>query len=134
MISYKARCTNGVYEHVVTVWVDRRLARMPYAQAGVIEHVDTIDVNGRYKRIDGYTLISYETVAATLTTTGILEISCLCSVSTRNHVTAFLREFYPNIGYYEAKAAFYGNYAIDINTGNHINLATGEILNYKKEA
>ena len=50
MISYKARCTNGVVEHESTIWVDRRLARMPYAQAGVIEHIDTIDVNGRYKR------------------------------------------------------------------------------------
>ena len=135
MTTYKARCINGYRETIRTVTVDRRLSAMPSAQAGIIDHVDTYDNAHHYRgRIPGHTLISYDTIAATLTADGILTVSCLCSVSTRKHVSAFLREFCPSICYQDAKAALNGNYSINIYTGDHIAHDTGEILNPIPEA
>lgn len=134
MTTYKARCINGYYESIRTVTVDRRLATMPSAQAGIIDHVDIYDGKRFICHVPGHTLISYDTIAATLTASGTLTISCLCSVSTRKHVSAFLREYCPEISYQDAKAAYNGNYSIDINTGDHIDTDTGEILNPIPEA
>lgn len=136
-MTYTARCiTGGIYETHETVTVDHRLAAMPYAQAGVIDHIDHIDYTsswrGTYQRRPGHTLMSYSTVAATLTDTGILTVDCLCSASTRRHVSAFLSEYAPGISYQDAKAAHLGGYAIDIHTGDHIDLKTGEVIS--KEA
>ena len=129
MTSYKARCIDGgIYERTVRVTVDRRLKTMPSAQAGIIDHIDDIDANGRYYKRPGITLISYETPAATLSYDGILTISCLCSATTRRHVSAFLREYCPGITYQDAKAAHAGGYSIDITTGDHIDITTGEII------
>ena len=129
MTNYKARCINGYYETIETVTVDRRLAAMPTAQAGILDHVDAINARGRYEKRAGMTLMSYATPAATLTADGILTVSCLCSASTRRHVSAFLREFAPAISYQDAKAAYNGGYSIDIENGDHIDNETGEILN-----
>ena len=120
---YNARCLNGIFERIERVYVDRRLLYMPAAQAGIINHVDTF--NGPRP---GYTLMSYATPAATLSDTGILTVDCLCSASTRRHVSAFLKEFCPHISYYDAKAAYNGGYSIDVNTGDHIDNTTGEVL------
>ena len=135
MTSYKARCIDGgIYERTVTVTVDRRLETMPSAQAGIIYHIDDTDANGRYFRRPGVTLISYETAAATLSYDGILTVDCLCSVTTRRHVSAFLREYCPGITYQDAKAAHAGGYSIDITTGDHIDLKTGEIISKGRRA
>lgn len=134
MTTYKARCIDGYYERIRTVTVDARLKHMPYAQAGIINHVDAYDGHRFTGRIPGHTLISYDTIAATLTASGTLTISCLCSVSTRKHVSAFLREYCPGITYQDAKAAYSGNYSININTGDHIDNDTGEILDPIPEA
>lgn len=130
MKQYTAHCIDGgIFCRDVKVTVDERLERMPSAQAGIINHVDTFDADGHYKRVPGKTLVSYETVAATLTADGILTIDCLCSVTTRKHVSAFLKQFCPAYSYYDAKAAFNGGYMIDVTTGAHISIETGEILN-----
>jgi len=135
MKKYTAHCIDGgIFERDVIVTVDEKLEHMPYAQAGIINHVDKIDANGRYYKVPGKTLISYETVAATLTYDGILTIDCLCSVSTRKHVSAFLKQFCPAYHYYDAKAALNGGYSIDITTGAHIDNETGEITNIEHVA
>ena len=133
MTTYKARCIDGYFEHIRTVTVDRRLSTMPSAQAGIIDHIDAVNALGRYEKRPGVTLMSYATPAATLTAGGILTIDCMCSASTRRHVSAFLREFAPAISYHDAKAAHLGGYSIDIHTGDHIDLETGEILNANRE-
>lgn len=96
MTTYKARCIDGgIYEYIRIVTVDHRLQTMPSAQAGVIDHIDGTDARGRYQRREGWTLMSYATPAATLTASGLLTVDCLCSTSTRRHVSAFLREYAP---------------------------------------
>ena len=127
--TYKARCIDGgIYKYIRTVTVDRRLQTMPSAQAGILDHIDGTDASGRYQRREGWTLMSYATPAATLTASGLLTVDCLCSASTRRHVSAFLREYAPGITYQAAKAAHLGGYSIDIHTGDHINTETGEII------
>ena len=118
MKKFVAHEINGYWAQDVDVWVDRRLTAMPYAQAGVILR-------------DGKAiLMSYSTEAATLDTVdGWLSIDCLCSATTRRHVSAFLREYCPGVSYYDAKAAFNGKYAINVYTGDHMDRKTGEILN-----
>lgn len=133
MTQYKARCIDGYYEHIRTVIVDRRLSNMPSAQAGIVNHIDAIDANGRYEKRPGYTLMSYATPAAILTASGLLTVDCLCSTTTRRHVSAFLRELCPGISYQDAKAAYEGGYSIDINTGDHMDNRTGEIINAATE-
>ena len=129
MKQYTAHCIDGgIFCRDVKVTVDERLEHMPYAQAGIINHVDKVNADGRYYRVPGHTLISYETVAATLNYDGILTINCLCSVTTRNHVAAFLKQFCPNVSYYDAKRAFNGNYSIDVTTFDGIDNDTGEII------
>lgn len=127
--TYKARCIDGgIYEYIREITVDRKLSAMPYAQAGIIDHIDGTDARGRYQRREGWTLMSYATPAATLTAAGLLTVDCLCSNSTRRHVSAFLREFAPGVSYQQAKAAHLGGYSIDIHTGDHVNTETGEII------
>lgn len=118
MMKFVAHEINGCWAGDIDVWVDHRLETMPYAQAGVILR------NGKV------ILMSYSTEAATLDTIeGWLTIDCLCSATTRRHVSAFLREYCPAVSYYDAKAAFAGGYAINVYTGEQMDRATGEILN-----
>lgn len=118
MKKYVAHEINGYWKYDVDVWVDRRLKAMPYAQAGVI------------LRDGKVILMSYSTEAATLDAVeGWLTIDCLCSVTTRRHVAAFLREYCPGVTYQDAKAAMAGGYAINVYTGEHMDRKTGEILN-----
>lgn len=133
--TYKARCIyGGMFERIIPVTVDRRLQTMPAAQAGIIDGIIMYDqITHRAHKAPGVTLMSYATPAATLTAGGILTIDCLCSASTRRHVSAFLREFAPAISYQDAKAAHIGGYSIDITTGDHIDRETGEIINANRE-
>ena len=88
----------------ITVICDRALDRLPYAQAGV-------NVNGK-----SVILVSYNTVAADIEK-GFLTVSCLCSNTTRRHVSAFLKEYAPRLSYYDAKRAFLAGKPINIETG-----------------
>ena len=86
---------------------DRPLARLPYAQAGV-------DV-----KPDGVALFSYSTCAAEIHGCA-LYVTCLCSNTTRRHVSAFVREYAPALTYADAKRAFLAGKPIDIRTGEII--------------
>lgn len=90
MTSYK--CVTGSYiQSHYKVWVNKRLKYAPYAQAGVLEK-DGLRV-----------LISYITPVL-IEKDGILYCTGLYSNTTRRHISAFLREYYPNISYYDIKA------------------------------
>lgn len=118
MKKFVAHEINGYWARDIDVWVDRKLSTMPYAQAGVV------------LRDGKAVLMSYSTEAATLNTVeGWLTIDCMCSATTRRHVSAFLKEYCPAVSYYDAKAAFNGKYAINVYTGDHMDRETGEILN-----
>jgi len=95
---------NEFSARVHTVICDRALDRMPYAQAGV---------NARGGAV---ILVSYDTVAADIEN-GFLTVSCLCSVTTRKHVSAFLKEYAPRLSYCDAKRAFQASKPINIETG-----------------
>lgn len=85
------------------------LKAMPYAQA----HVRVYD--------DEIFLFSYTTLVAEITTDKVgekwLRINGLYSMTTRKHISAFLREYCPSIGYSTAKKAYEQNFVINIDTG-----------------
>lgn len=105
MYTKEIRVDNGWGYTCKTVNYDRKLKYCPYGSAGV---------NIGYKHLY---LISYETCAASLDDDGWLECSCIYRQTTANHIRAFLKEYAPNISYLDMKAAFNGNYAINIHTG-----------------
>lgn len=89
----------------------KKLLYMPYAQA----HVE-IDKNGNTY------LFSYRTLVCTITKDGWLSCTGTYSQTTRKHIGAFMREYvhYPNGtygNYHEAKAAYEGQYRINVLTG-----------------
>ena len=88
----------------------KKLAKMPYAQA----HVE-IDDEGNA------TLISYTTPVCSLTHDGWLSVAGLYSMTTRKHIGAFMQE-YANQSYQTAKACYYGEY--------DLNLFTGEVISH----
>ena len=106
MKKYSVR-VNEFSSRTHTMICDRALDRMPYAQAGVNL------VNG------SIVLWSYETLAAEIHGKA-LYVTCLCSVSTRKHVSAFLKEYAPRLSYYDAKRAFQAGRPVDIETGEFV--------------
>ena len=91
----------------------RKLIAMPYAQA----HVE-ID-NDRNTH-----LFSYVTLVATITHDGWLTVYGLHSMTTRKHISAFIKEYGGGVlKYDDAKAAYEGNYRINIYTGEIEELA-----------
>lgn len=87
----------------------RSLKRMPYAQAKVRDYADI----GRDMRV----LQSYSTDVI-IVERGIMECTGLYSMTTRKHISAFLREYYPNISFYDVKEiAGRDDMRIDTTTG-----------------
>lgn len=89
----------------------KKLTRMPYAQA----HVEIDDQGNIY-------LFSYVTLVASLDKDGWLEIYGLYSMTTRHHISAFMREYveYPNREcgeYCQAKRLYEQNIRLNIYTG-----------------
>ena len=85
----------------------KKLTAMPYAQA----HVE-ID-NGH-----NIHLFSYVTLVATITNEGWLSVFGLHSMTTRKHISAFIKEYTNGVlNYASAKAAYEDNYRINIYTG-----------------
>ena len=85
----------------------KKLTAMPYAQA----HVE-IDNQGNKN------LFSYVTLVATITDDGWLSVFGLHSMTTRKHISAFVKEYTNGVlDYTNAKAAFEDNYRINIYTG-----------------
>lgn len=66
-----------------TTTISKKLSLMPYAQAHVV-----IDQNGTH-------LISYVTHVATIDNDGWLSVRGLYSMTTRKHISAFLKEYSP---------------------------------------
>lgn len=85
----------------------KKLSAMPYAQA----HVE-IHENGNIA------LFSYVTLVATIDNEGWLTVYGLHSATTRKHIGAFVKEYTDGVlNYHNAKAAYNGNYRLNINTG-----------------
>ena len=90
MESYIAKCGSDWYYTEKLVYVDKRLDRMPYAQAG------TRFENGEVR------LISYDTLVC-WSDHGFIGCNGTFSATTRKHIQAWLREFYPVLSYYDMK-------------------------------
>jgi hypothetical protein len=84
----------------------KKLSAMPYAQAH-IEIDDDLNIH----------LFSYVTLVATITSEGWLTVNGLYSMTTRKHISAFMREYGGVLDYQSAKSAYEGGYRINIYTG-----------------
>ena len=85
----------------------KKLTAMPYAQA----HIE-IDNQGNKN------LFSYVTLVATITDDGWLSVFGLHSMTTRKHISAFVKEYTNGVlDYTNAKAAYEDNHRINIYTG-----------------
>jgi hypothetical protein len=91
----------------------RKLTAMPYAQA----HIEIDNDNNTH-------LFSYVTLVATITNDGWLTVYGLYSMTTRKHISAFMKEYGGGVLKYDgAKAAYEGNYRINIYPGEIEELA-----------
>ena len=92
MVSYVSHeLIGGYYRKDYTVYVNRKLALMPYAQAGILENKE------------GIHLISYSTLVCTIDKDGYLSCTGTYSNTTRKHINRFLKEVAPSVDYYDAK-------------------------------
>ena len=88
----------------------KKLRFMPYAQAQVRDYADI----GRDLRI----LQSYATDVIRVDN-GYMSCTGLYSMTTRKHISAFIREYFPGLSFQTVKAL--------AGTGGCLNLLTGEI-------
>lgn len=84
----------------------KKLTAMPYAQA----HIEIDNDNNIH-------LFSYVTLVATITNEGWLTVNGLYSMTTRKHISAFMKEYSGVLDYQSAKSAYEGGYRINIHTG-----------------
>ena len=105
MTTYKARCTNGIFEHVRTVSVSKKLKYLPYAQAGI-----------RVISPNCVQLVSYETVVIEIDR-GWLFVNGLYSMTTRRHISAFVKEWLPGLTYRDIKNLYENGQKLNIHTG-----------------
>lgn len=87
-----------------------KLKAMPYAQA----HVE-------YKDENNYCLYSYSTRVCEVVD-GKLKVNGLYSMTTRKHISAFMRE-YLNMTFQDAKQLYIGRLEMDIATGEVLQVA-----------
>lgn len=86
----------------------KKLVSMPYAQAKVeILNCDTV------------ILVSY-TTQVVIIKDGWLTCYGLYSMTTRKHISAFLKEYAPMISFNTAKLSYLQNFSINIHTGEII--------------
>jgi len=104
MITYTANCSSDYHTYTRFVTVDKKLDRMPYAQAGIL------------KVKDGLQLVSYETIVCEIVG-GWLHCYGTFSNSTRRHIGAFLKEAAPRLTYYDAKMCFADDVEMNVETG-----------------
>ena len=83
----------------------RKLQHMPYAQA----HVNIT-------RDGSVFLISYTTTVIHVDPSGWLTCTGLYSMPTRKHISAFLREYYPDVTFQMVKAIAGGNEILNVFT------------------
>ena len=114
MAKYIAHCSSDWYQYDRIVHVDKRLDRMPSAQAGI-------------KWIDGgCMLISYETIVCEIVDDW-LHCYGIFSQTTRKHIGAFLREVAPGMSYYDAKMCYEDDVEINVKTREMRDAAQGMI-------
>jgi hypothetical protein len=87
----------------------KKLTKMPYAQAHVEIHGNTIN------------LFSYVTLVATIDADGWLTVYGLYSQTTRRHIGAFCKE-YANCDYHTAKQIYNDGYKFNIHTGEIVEI------------
>lgn len=109
-----------IYGRTTTVTVDRRLEKMPYAQAGVV-----------YESDGGNSLISYATKVATVDGEGFLTCGGTYSATTRKHLGRWMQEFNTPCDYYTCKEAAEKDLAINIYTGEILTME--EYLEHLRE-
>ena len=84
----------------------KKLSAMPYAQA----HIEIDNDNNIH-------LFSYVTLVATITNDGWLTVNGLYSMTTRKHISAFMKEYGDMLDYQSAKSAYEDGYRINKFTG-----------------
>lgn len=99
---YNKNIVDGYYCKSVTY--GKRLAYCPYGSAGVNSYNGCIH------------LISYTTRVISIDREGWMECTGTYSATTRKHIGAFLREYAPQLNYYDAKRAATENIQINIRT------------------
>ena len=87
----------------------KKLTKMPYAQAHVEIHGNTIS------------LFSYVTLVAAIDADGWLTVYGLHSQTTRRHISAFCKE-YANCDYHTAKQIYNDGYKFNIHTGEIVEI------------
>ena len=88
----------------------KKLKFMPYASAKVKMYDKKI------------ILQSYATDVIIIDENGFMRCTGTYSQTTRKHISAFIKEFAPQLNHYTAKMCYLANQAININTGEVINL------------
>ena len=91
----------------------RKLKYIPYGQAWVRDYADI----GKDKRV----LQSYETDVV-IVNEGWISCTGLYSMTTRKHISAFLREYYPAISFQTIKTL--------AQTGDSMDILTGEVVRH----
>ena len=105
---YTKKIVDGYYYKTVTY--DKRLAFCPYGSCGVV-----FNDNGVH-------LISYTTLVCSIDNDGWLSCTGTYSATTRKHIGAFLKEYAPMCSYHVAKQCYIDNVAMNIYTGECIDL------------
>ena len=100
----KRKVCNGY--STVTMYYDRALREMPYAQCGVNIHADGTIV-----------FISYTTPVISISPDGWMSCTGTYSPTTRKQMGRFLKEYAPMISYQMAKKAYEDGMKINIYTG-----------------
>ena len=120
MVTKKVKCIYGYYKQIKSVTYNRSLKYIPYAQAGIL--LDD----------EGVTLVSYESPIIRLHRDAIefCNTAPNCTRTTISHVSAFLKEYAPNISYFQVKEAYYKDAEIEwhIVDGDLVNPLTGEVV------
>ena len=92
------------------MYESKKLKFMPYASAKV-------------KIYDGQIILqSYATDVIIIDENGFMRCTGTYSQTTRKHIGAFIKEFAPQFNYYTAKMCYLSNQAINVNTGEVIDL------------
>ena len=105
---YTKKVLDGYYYTNVTY--DKRLEHCPYGSCGVVFYGDSIH------------LVSYTTRVISIDCDGFLSCTGTYSPTTRKHINAFLKEYAPSISYQIAKKCYTDSIAINIYTGEVINI------------
>ena len=83
-----------------------KLKNHPYAQCSVRVQIDGTLV-----------FTSYNTDVIYIDKDGWLYVSGLYSMTTRKQIGYFLKEYVPQLSYYDIKCLYYSNHMINIHTG-----------------